>query len=204
MVELDMSRVPRGVLAAQQLVAVVAKQGNLAEGHYLELKSTLDLSTKKDKEKIAKFILGVLGATNWMPDVAAGAFEGYALMIIDVAKDAITGIPPVEMMELSKVIQQYVGAAGLRWDIIWVPIEGSRNQVLMILVDPPKAGQGPFPCRASGESLTNGRIYVRADGATREATADEVDLLVQRGYSSRGGRGRLCCRDAWGCRHDID
>ena len=112
MPELDITRAPRGVLAAQALVAAVAERGDLAERHYLELKSTLDLSTKKDKEKIAKFILG---AANRMPDVAATAFEGYGVMIIGVAQGAITGIPAVEMMEISKVIQKYVGAAGPRW-----------------------------------------------------------------------------------------
>lgn len=180
MPELDITRAPRGVLAAQALVAAVAEQGDLAERHYLELKSTLDLSTKKDKEKIAKFILG---AANRMPDVAATAFEGYGVMIIGVAQGAITGIPAVEMMEISKVIQKYVGAAGPRWDIVWVPVEGSTNQVLVIIVDPPKLGQAPFPCRSSGDSLTDGRIYIRADGETREANSGELDLLIQRGAS---------------------
>lgn len=178
MSELDIARAPRGVLAAQALVTAVAQKGDLAERHYLELKSTLDLSTKKDKEKIAKFILG---AANRMPDVAAAAFEGCGVMIIGVARGAITGIPPVEMMEISKVIQKYVGAAGPRWDIVWVPVEGSTNQVLVIIVDPPKLGQPPFPCRGSGDSLTDGRIYIRADGETREANAEEVDLLIERG-----------------------
>ncbi len=176
--DLDLSRAPRGVLAANELIAAVAAVGDLAERHYLELKSTLDLSTKKHKEKIAKFILG---AANRMPDVASTAFEGYGVMIIGVSQGAIIGIPPVEMMEISKVVQQYVGAAGPRWDILWVPIEGSSNQVLVVLVDPPKFGHGPFPCRASGESLTDGRIYIRADGETREAGSAELDLLLQRG-----------------------
>jgi hypothetical protein len=87
-------------------------------------------------------------------------------------------------MEIAKIVHQYVGAAGPRWDIVWVPIEGSANQVLVVLVDPPVPGQGPFPCRSSGESLTNGRIYIRADGETREANADEVDLLIQRGSAA--------------------
>lgn len=178
MAELDITRAPRGVLAAQALVASVAERGDLAERHYLELKSTLDLSTKKDKEKIAKFILG---AANRMPDVAATAFEGYGVMIIGVAQGAITGIPAVEMMEISKVIQKFVGAGGPRWDIVWVPVEGSTNQVLVIIVDPPKLGQTPFPCRASGDSLTDGRIYIRADGETREANSEELDLLIRRG-----------------------
>lgn len=102
-------------------------------------------------------------------------------MVIGVTKDDIVGIPPVEMMNISKVIQQYVGAAGPRWDIVWVPVEESPNQVLVVLVDPPQLGQGPFACRASGESLTDGRIYIRVEGETREAKAEEVDLLIQRG-----------------------
>lgn len=180
MTELDLSRAPQGALAAQTLVATVAEQGDLAERHYLELKSTLDLSTKRAKEKIAKFILG---AANRMPDVAATAFEGYGVMIIGVARGAIVGVPPVEMMELAKVVQQFIGAAGPRWDIIWVPIKDSTNQVLLIIVDPPKPGQGPFPCRANGESLTDGRIYVRAEGETREANSAELDLLLQSAMS---------------------
>lgn len=181
MADLDTSKAPRGFLVAQRLVEAVAKQGDLAERHYLELKSTLDLSTKKDKEKIAKFILG---AANRMPETAATAFEGYAAMLIGVSAGSITGIPPVEMMEIAKVVQQYVGAAGPRWDVVWVPIEGSANQVLIVLVDPPQPGQPPFACRSNGESLTSGRIYIRADGETREANADEFDLLVARGSAS--------------------
>lgn len=178
MPELDISRAPRGVLAAQQLVTNVAAIGDFAERHYLELKSTLDLSTKRDKEKIAKFILG---AANRMPDVASTAFEGYGVMVIGVSKDLILGIPTVEMMDISKVVQNYVGAGGPLWDILWIPVEESINQVLVIIVDPPRLGQGPFACRASGESLTDGRIYIRVEGETREARAEEVDLLVRRG-----------------------
>lgn len=176
----DVSRAPLGVITAQALVAAVAEQGDLAERHYLELKSTLDLSTKRDKEKIAKFILG---AANRMPDVATAAFEGYGVMVIGVAPGVISGIAPVEHMEISRVIQRYVGAAGPRWDIVWVPVENSTNQVLLVLVDPPRKGQGPFPCRANGEALADGRIYLRADGETREATSEEVDLLVKRGVA---------------------
>lgn len=181
MAGLDTSQAPRGVLAAQRLVETVAEQGDLAERHFLELKSTLDLSTKRDKEKIAKFILG---AANRMPETAATAFEGFAAMLVGVSAGSIAGIPPVEMMEIAKVVQQYVGAAGPRWDVVWVPIEGSSNQVLIVIVDPPQPGQAPFPCRSNGESLTSGRIYVRADGETREANADEFDLLVARGAAS--------------------
>ena len=142
-------------MAAIDLVAAVAELGDLAERHYLELKSSLDLSQKKDKEKIAKFILG---AANRMPDIAQSAFEGVAVMSVGVAKGQVEGIPPVEMMDISKVVQKFLGANGPRWDVLWVPLEDSTNQVLVVLVDPPVVGQGPFPCRAHGDSLTDGRV----------------------------------------------
>ncbi len=174
----DISRPPRGVITAKGLITFVAEAGDLAERHYLELKSSLNLSQKKDKEKIAKFILG---AANRMPDVAQSAFEGMAVMIVGVSKGNIEGIPPVEMMDIAKVVQKFLGANGPRWDVLWVPIDGSTNQILVVLVEPPVMGQGPFLCRANGESLTDGRIYIRGEGETREATSDEVDLLMQRG-----------------------
>lgn len=177
---IDLSRAPRGELAAARLVEAVAQSGDLAERHYLELKAPPDLSSKTSKAKVAKFILG---AGNRLPDRAMAAFEGYGVMIVGVSKGRIEGIPPIEALALSQVVDPFLGAAGPRWDIVRVPVVGSNNEVLLILVEPPREGQPPFICRADGEGLKNGRIYYRADGETREATADEVDLLIARGQA---------------------
>lgn len=177
---IDLTRAPRGELAAAQLVTAVADTGDLAERHYLELKGPPDLATKVNKAKVAKFILG---AANRLPDRAAEAFEGYGVMIVGITKQGIEGVPPIEMLALSQVIQPFLGAAGPHWDVVRVPVKGSTNQVLVILVDPPQVGQPPFICRSNGEGLQSGRIYYRADGETREANADELDLLMARGAS---------------------
>lgn len=177
MADVDISRAPIGLIAAEQLIRAVATHGDFAERHYLEIKSELNFASKRDKEKIAKFILG---ASNRMPDIAANAFEGYAIMVIGVSKGSIDGIEPVEMLEISKIVEKFVGPAGPKWDLLWIPVDNSTNQVLVIYVDPPKPGQRPFPCRANGESLTDGRIYIRAEGTTREATSGEIDLLMER------------------------
>lgn len=177
---IDLTRAPRGELAAAQLVTAVGDTGDLAERHYLELKGPPDLATKVNKAKVAKFILG---AANRLPDRAAEAFEGYGVMIVGITNQGIEGVPPIEMLALSQVIQPFLGAAGPHWDVVRVPVEGSTNQVLVILVDPPKVGQPPFICRSNGEGLQNGRIYYRGDGETREANADELDLLMVRGAS---------------------
>ncbi|WP_187995480.1 hypothetical protein [Schaalia sp. JY-X159] len=176
--ELDLTHAPRGELAATQLVAAAAARGDLAERHYLELKGPPDLASKVNKAKLAKFILG---AANRLPERAAEAFEGYGVMIIGVTRNGAEGVPPVEMLALSQVIQPFLGARGPHWDIVRVSVEESPNQVIVLLVDPPQTGQRPFICRANGEGLQSGRIYFRGDGETREATADELDLLIARG-----------------------
>ena len=178
---IDRSHAPRGQMTASTLVDAISRLGDFAEHHYLEVKGPLDLSLKSTRAKIAKFILG---AANRMPDKAASAFEGCAVMIIGVSKDKIAGIPPVEVMEISKVVTPFLGVTGPQWDAFWVPIQGSENHVLLIIVDPPPLGQGPFICRKDSDDVQNGRVYVRGDGETREATADELDLLIQRGNAT--------------------
>lgn len=175
---LDLTRAPLGVKVASALVDAVAASDDRVERHYLEVKSDLDLSQKNDIAKIAKFILG---SANRLPSVAGAAFEGYGVMVIGVAPGDARGVPPVEVLELDKIVSQYLGASGPRWDVVRVPVTGSTNEVLVIVVDPPEDGQDPFLCRKQGENLSNGRVYVRADGETREAKAEELDLLLQRG-----------------------
>lgn len=175
--ELDVSRAPLGQLAAAKLVTAVVAGDDRQERHFLELKSDLDLTKKNDVAKIAKYILG---SANRLPELAATAFEGYGVMIIGVAPREARGVPPIEVLEISKIVSQYLGAAGPHWDLVRVPVEGSANEVLVILVDPPRDGQKPFPCRKDGDGLIDGRIYLRADGETREAKGDELDRLIER------------------------
>jgi len=167
-------------LAAAELVAAIAAHGLLAdltERHYLELKGPANLNSKADKQKIAKFILG---AANRSPERAAEAFEGYAVMVVGITKNGAEGIDPIETLELQKVIKPFLGEAGPRWDVVRVPIEGSPRQVLVILVDPPQAGQPAFICRDNGDKLASGHIYFRDDGETRQANAGEMDMLAAR------------------------
>lgn len=178
---LDITRAPRGELAAAQLVEAVAQIGDLAERHYLELKGPSDLDSKANKQKVAKFILG---AANRLTEKAAEAFEGCAVMILGVTAKGVEGLPPIEMLELSKVVQPFLGVPGPRWDVFRVPVENSDKQVLVIVVEPPQPGQPVYICRDSGEGLTDGRVYMRADGETREATSAEQDAIRDRAVTS--------------------
>ena len=176
MTELDISRVPRGEVAARLLVDAIAEQSDIVERHYLEAKSAVDLRTKAGQAKLAKFILG---ASNRLPDTAAQAFEGHAIMVVGVGEDGAVGNSPIEMMELSRNIEPYLSFAGPKWDIQRVPVADGR-EVLLIIVDPPRQGDPIRICYKSGDGVTDGAVYFRADGETRPIRAKELELLVER------------------------
>jgi hypothetical protein len=56
--ELDLTRVPRGEMAARALVDALVETDDRAERHYLEMKSEVDLSTRADQAKGSQVHLG--------------------------------------------------------------------------------------------------------------------------------------------------
>ncbi|MCA0252988.1 MAG: hypothetical protein LCH76_12020 [Actinobacteria bacterium] len=180
--KIETTRAPRGELTASALVdAIVASPDDRIERHYLEVKSTLDLTDPGDRAKLAKF---VLGAGNRMPDKAATAFEGCAVMVIGASSGSLAGIPPIEALDIENAVAPFIGADGPRWDLVRVPVPGSQNDVLLLIVDPPTLGQPPFICQKDGGGgLQNGAVYVRSDGSTHLAKADELKQLFARGAS---------------------
>ena len=148
MPEIDTGRAPKGELAARALVEQVMASDDRVERHYLEVKSTLDLHTKRDQAKLAKFILG---AANRMPDLAAAAFEGHGVIVVGVSMGRMPGVPPIEASEIQKAVLPFIGADGPRYDLVRVPCEQTDNEVLVVIVDPPRWGQEPFVCRKSGD-----------------------------------------------------
>jgi hypothetical protein len=179
--EIDLTRVPRGELAARALVEALAQTDDRAERHFLEIKSSVDLKSKEGIAKVAKFILG---AANRMPDVAARYFEGHAVMVLGVGAGSTPGIEPVEALDIERGVRPYLSVNGPRWDLQRVPVDDGR-EVLLVIVDPPKTGQPAFPCFKDGPGLNNGQIIVRGDGETRQATGEKVLLLQQRGRLDR-------------------
>lgn len=166
----------RGERSAAALVRAIAQRDDRVETHYLEVKSTVTL----DKAGFAKIAKYILGSANRMPETAAGAFEGYGVMVIGVAPRQIMGMPKTEVLDLARGIEPFLGPEGPAWDLIHVPVDDSDHTVLVIVVDPPPEGQGPYPCHKEGPDIFNGRIYIREQGATREARATEVEQLVAR------------------------
>ena len=103
-------------------------------------------------------------------------FGGHALMVLGVGDGRVVGVPAFEAKDLAVTVQRLMGADGPRWDFERIQIDD--KDVIVVVVDPPTGEV--WTCRGDGEGLTDGAIYVRADGETRRATGDEIRALIDR------------------------
>lgn len=179
---MDTSRPPHGERQRNALLAEIVAGGDTAEKHYLEIKRQLDFSSKEETTKVAKFILG---AANRLPAIAARDFGGYAVMVIGAEKDGLPGVAAgTEVLDIEQKINKFLVPGGPQWELERAPADAPGREVIFILVDPPKDGDPIHLCRADFQgnkvNLSNGDIYVRAQGQTRKATAPEIDALMTR------------------------
>ena len=166
-----------GEMSWAALVAYAAASDDRIERYFLEVKSDVDLNTKAGRAKVAKFILG---AANRDPGQVARRFGGHAVMLLGVGSGTTHGIAAFEAQDLARDVARWVGVDGPTWDFERIRA-GSQLDVIAVVVDPPTGDV--WTCRADGDGLANGDIYVRADGNTRKATGDEVRAMVSRARS---------------------
>jgi hypothetical protein len=179
---LDTSRPPHGERQRKALLAEIQAGGDTVENHYLELKRQLDFTSKEETTKIAKFILG---AANRLPATAERHFGGYAVMVIGAEKGGLPGVPAgTEVLAIEQKINKLLNPGGPQWELERAPAATPGQEVIFILVDPPQDGDPIYLCRGEYQTdkvnLSNGDIYVRAQGQTRKATAPEIDDLMAR------------------------
>lgn len=172
----DLTRLPKGQRAWNEFAQELRTLDDGAERHYLEFKSELDPTSKPGAAKIAKFILG---AANRSISRAERVLEGFALFVVGISKGELVGIPAFEVKDLEQIVCKFVGVGtdGPGWDLHYVPALDAR-QVLIIQVDPPKATDTLWTCRADGDGLKDGAIYLRVEGATRDAHGNEIRALL--------------------------
>lgn len=169
-------QVPTGEIGWSRLIDYVLESDDRVERYFLEVKSEADLNSKRDQAKVAKYILG---AANRDLAQAQRRFGGHALMVLGVGNGTVVGVRPFEAKDLGRAIQRLIGADGPGWDFERIRVDG--HDVIIIVVDPPTGDM--WTCRADAPGLTDGGIYVRADGETRQATGDEVRTLITRATS---------------------
>lgn len=180
--DLNLTSIPTDDQGWRSLAEKLAKVDDTAERHFLELKSDVDLSAKEGRAKVAKFILG---AANRSPQTARRHLGGHALMVLGVAKEALTGIPGFEALELQAAVTKYIGEPGPQWDHREVKVADDRY-VTFIVVDPPQVSSRPWLCRRTdGAGMKQGDVYLRVDGATRPATPEEFMIMIDEAKESR-------------------
>lgn len=184
---LDTDVIPLGERAQRSILDHVIAVGDQAETTYLEVKSTLDVSSKAGTAKVAKFLLG---AANRRPHEAAMHFHGYAVLVIGAQQDGASGVPRgVEAHELEDRLRPYLGPQFPAFEFGRIAVD-AENEVLFVIAQPPQEGQTIFPCHKTfqghdgQDSLEDGAIYVRGTSNTRPARSGEVLALVER---ARGG-----------------
>lgn len=186
-VGLDTGSLPLGERSLRLILDHVLAVGDEAETTYLEVKSSLDLSSKTGVAKVAKFLLG---AANRRPKEAERSFRGYAVLVIGAQKNAAPGVPRgVEAHELEDRLRPYLGPQFPAFEFGRIGVDDA-SEVLFVIAQPPQDGQPIYPCHKSfqgddrRDSLEDGAVYVRGTSNTRPARAGEIQALVER---ARGG-----------------
>lgn len=175
---MDFSHRPTGERGWKQLIDECSRLGDQVERHYLELKESVGLpgSTKVAAAKIARFILG---AANRMPEAAASAFDGAAILLVGISKGGeVVGVERVDAADWSDSLSRYFGPAEPRWDYQW--IEYGTRTIMAVIVEPPQQGDPIFRAYQSGEGITDGDVLIRTEAQTRRATAMEQARLDER------------------------
>lgn len=180
---MDTDILPLGERALRRILDHVLAVGDEAETSYLEVKSSLDLTSTEGVAKVAKFLLG---AANRPPQQAARHFHGYAVLVIGAQQGRADGVTRgVEAHELEDRLRPYLGPQFPAFEFGRIGL-GAAREVLFVIAQPPQDGQPIFPCHKSfqgtkrQDNLDDGAIYVRGASNTRPARAGEVLALVER------------------------
>jgi len=175
----DFDHVPSGDLGWLELVEHSRTYGDWAEADFLELKSDLDFSKAGKATAFSKIAKYVLGSANRSVEAAERHLGGHGLLLIGVATGEVPGTQPLDPKDLHAGVQPFLGVHGPSWDSRVIRVVD--KDVLAVIVPHPGYGHGPFLCRKSGVEVTDGHVYIRVPGETRQAKATEVEMLQDRG-----------------------
>lgn len=139
-----------------------------------------DLDFKADWPAFPKIGRHVLGLAN----------SGGGVLAFGVKQGDDNSLSPVGLATLQDKTDVHSGLHGylpssLRWEVLdfhfteseYGPIKGKKFQVLFVEDDPDHL---PFVAEADGDDIRRGAIYVRDGVATREASYDELQALINR------------------------
>jgi hypothetical protein len=178
---IDTSRPLRSPAAQVELVQAVLAADETDETEWVEWKSLLDLTRAEGRFAIASQILGF---ANRHPDRASRFVGGCAYLIVGAEPGTMSGQPVMDPADLDNALRPYLGDAGPVWSPLWPKVSGCH--VLVVTVEAPRWGDPIFVLRKAFDRHEDGTVFVRRPGATRRASAAEMDHLLVRLLQRRG------------------
>lgn len=174
----------------RKLIESVVRDASAQETDWLEWKSQADLSQRLWQARAARFILG---AANRPRTSATGPNEGSAFLLLGIEPGQASGTNTVDPAVVEQGLVRFLGNSGPIHSLNYVTI-GSTT-VAVITVPQPMPGNRPYVARGSfsGErpEIQDGRIYIRRLGLTAEASAAEVDEMLQERVAVRVAAGPI-------------
>jgi len=171
----DTTRARRDIEGLTELLEYVLEAHPHGESDWLEWKTSLDLSTPRDKFAVAKQILGF---ANRHPDKASGYGGGCGYFLLGLEPGNLVGQTPIDPADLDSGIRGYVGTGTVQWTPVWIPMKSAV--CLAIVVEPPSWGDDIHTLQKGYDNFSAGQIFVRRAGGTHTASPAEVRLLQQR------------------------
>lgn len=161
--------------------------GDRAESQGLEVKSTLDFSTRSERKKsYAKITKFILASANRDQNQAMRDYQGYGVMLIGVTQDEVCGLENVpEQHDFEDATRGYFGSASPAFHFEHHIFEG--KDLLFVIVDPPVNGEEIYICskeyrsqEKGGDQLRDGAIYCRESTQTIEANSVQMRGIIDR------------------------
>lgn len=169
------------------IAAWVKTVGDKAESQGLEVKSSLEFSTRSERNKsYAKITKFILASANRDQKQAIRDYQGYGVMLIGVTQNEVCGLEDIpEQHNFEDATRGYFGSAIPAYRFISHEFEGKN--LLFVIVDPPVNGKEIYICskeyrsqEKGGDQLRDGAIYCRESTQTIEANSVQVRDMINR------------------------
>ncbi|MBF1650760.1 hypothetical protein [Rothia mucilaginosa] len=161
--------------------------GDKAESQGLEVKSSLEFSTRSERNKsYAKITKFILASANRDQKQAMRDYQGYGVMLIGVTQNEVCGLEDIpEQHNFEDATRGYFGSVTPAYRFVSHGFEG--KDILFVIVDPPVNGKEIYICskeyrsqEKGGDQLKDGAIYCRESTQTIEANSIQMRGIIDR------------------------
>lgn len=157
----------------------------------LEWKSEAALAEKRWQAELGKQILAF---ANRDPELAAKQFGGCGYIVVGARPGQLAGTAVYDTAKVEAWLSAYVGRTpeAPEWAPTYLEVEG--KSILVLTVEPPKAGDPMWSCQRDYSSNERGRqkwvarkgaLYIRRLASTEEAAPEDIVMLSRRLTATR-------------------